>query len=62
MIANTLRGVEAEVYRLIDGMDECDRLDRAAGDPVAPRMKISEWIAARMQEAADAALYKEPRP
>ena len=48
----TLRDVEVAAQRLMHGMAECDRLDCAAGDPIPPRLKISEWVSERMRDAA----------
>jgi len=40
-----------QVERMIAGMEECDRLDRAAGE-YRPGLTISEWVSRRMRAAA----------
>lgn len=52
-MSGPLESVEAKMRRLMAGMQEMDRLDKAAGEH-APGLTISEWVKQRMQEAAKA--------
>jgi hypothetical protein len=57
----TLRDVEARTKRLLADINELDRLDRAAGDPIARSLSIREYVSERMREAARAALGLEDK-